>query len=145
MAKKTKTTEESPDAGVVAAFERVQRELREAEEANPAIFRKLRDLSSRYNSLLDQSHEYVKKSGESCGPFVVSNQRNSYDAESLFNLLGEQEFRRIGGKVEEVKKFSITPQLVAQAVVEGRLEEDAADAFRSVTLTIKRPGKLEIP
>lgn len=145
MAKKTKTTEEEIDAGAVLSFERTQRELEELEAENPEIFKKLRDISERYNSLLDYAHKYVRNSGQSSGPFIVTSKRTAYDGEKLFNLLGETEFRAIGGEIRTKTEYAISSQNVAKAVVEQKLEEDAAAAFQVTTLTIKRPGPLEIP
>jgi hypothetical protein len=111
----------------------------------PEVFMRLADLADRYNTAVERAEKIVRARGISCGPFINYSASMKYDAEKMYEELGEELFFETGGSVEHVATYKVDKDRVEAAVQSGKIPEESIEGFRTVARTYRKPSKLELP
>lgn len=142
MAKKTLSVDEVPE---VRKFMEAQQKLQRIKEAYPEASAAFAQVADEYNSSLQAAEKAVKAVACSCGPFQVISTAEAFDADMLYELLGQEVFLAIGGKMKTVRVVEIDKDRVNAALVNGKIDTNIADSARKLTTRFKRLAKVEIP
>lgn len=111
----------------------------------PEVFMRLTDLVDRYNTALEKAEKTVRAQEVSCGPFINFSATVKYDAEAMYDEIGEKLFFEIGGKVEHVATYKVDKDQVEAAIQTGKIPQESIESFRSIERKYKKPPKLELP
>lgn len=91
----------------VMSFMSAEKELQEFIQSNPAFYRRLSELVEERNTKLEAADKTVRAHRVSCGPFTFLNTKRVVDPEMLFNELGEDSFRTVGGYTEQRTHYAV--------------------------------------
>lgn len=125
MAKKTQV--QVVDASEVEEVQQllgVERELQALIQSNPEFYTKLTTLTKHRNELLASADKKVRGMGVSCGPFVLLSESIKIDDEKLFEELGEDNFKEIGGYTETVTVYKTDRQRVLSYAESGQIPDE---------------------
>jgi hypothetical protein len=142
MAKKTVPVETIPEVAkfieAAAKWDRIKAAYEEAINA-------INTIAEEYNTSLEAAEKAVKANGVSCGPFTILSTAESYDANMLIELMGNEAYLKIGGEVSTIRKYEINKDKVNAALVTGALAPKIADAARKTVVRFNRLHKVELP
>jgi hypothetical protein len=111
----------------------------------PEVFMRLADLTDKYNTALERAEKTVRAQELSCGPFVNFSATVKYNAEKMYEELGEELFFEIGGSVTHDPTYKVDKDLAEAALQAGKIPQESIEQFRSIERKYKKPPKLEIP
>lgn len=129
----------------VQEFLDLKSEIEALRTQNPDVFMKFDDLIDRYNAALEIADKVVRTQGVSCGPFDNFSVSVDYDANKMFDELGEDLFLQCGGKVRTVPVYEIDKKQVEAAIAGKKIHEDSVGHFRSVSKKYHAPKKVVLP
>lgn len=119
----------------VKSFMDAEKELQAFIETNPGFYKRLSQLVEERNTRLEAADKVVRAHRVSCGPFTFLNTKRVVDAETLFNELGDDGFKAVGGYTEQRTHYAIDKdrffayvdaKQVPKEVVEVSVKEQAA-------------------
>lgn len=91
----------------VVSFMTAEQELQAFIATNPAFYKRLSDLVEERNVKLEAAEKVVRAHRASCGPFHFLNTKRVVDPEVLFNELGEDNFKLVGGYTEQRTHYAV--------------------------------------
>ena len=147
--KKTKQIELSViDDPSLAQFENARAELEHFISEHSEVFEHLNALTETYNTSLEQADKTLRTkaieygAGVSCGPFRFKNFRESVDADKLYEAVGLDKFKALGGRIETVQKYTVDKDVFAARVAGKAVEQSVVDLVVTVTPVYSGPKKL---
>ncbi len=130
----------------VQAFEEAKRELEEFKEAHQPFYQSFMRLCEAYNAARDAADKIVRAKQISCGPFqLASRPSTSYDAERLYEEMGEAFFFAHGGSVEQKPIYTVNKPLLEAAIAAGMLPDEVVSVIKKVRVAYHTPQKAELP
>jgi len=130
----------------VQAFETAKRELEEFKAAHEAFYNDLVRLLDIYNAARDAADKVVRAQQVSCGPFQLAARPSvSYDAEKLYEEMGEPFFFAHGGKVENKPVYVVNKPQVEAAIAAGLVPDEVVESVRRINVRYHTPKKAELP
>lgn len=111
----------------------------------PEVFMRLADLADKYNTAVDKAEKVVRARGVTCGPFVNISSTVKYNAEKMYEEIGEELFYEIGGKVEHVATYKVDKDQVEAAVLSNKIPQESLEEFRTIENRYRKPPKVELP
>lgn len=154
MAKQPRTKDNIPaldpdDVAEVAAFVIAEEELSEfledVKRNHPGVLETLAHLTERRNAVLEAAQKEVKARQAPCGPFEVHNVAMIYDAEALYNAVGEEAFLTLGGSKETKVELKIDGKRFDAAVTFKKLPAELIDQVRKRRVSFKEIAKIWVP
>lgn len=109
---------------------------------HPDIFMTYADLVDRYNTVLEEAEKEVRSKAVSCGEFDNYSTSVKYDADKMFEELGEEMFLQSGGSMSTKTVYEVDPKKADAAIANGTVPEDCVDNFRNVRRNYRKPDKL---
>jgi len=122
---------------VQAAVEQVEeysRKIALLKEEHPRVFQELMALQEAYNTALEHAEKLVRAHLVFVGPFRARSLRRSYNFQELCELVGEEEFKRMGGRVVTVTSTQF--EMTNEAFEEEEFVKLPADVQGKVAKTI---------
>ena len=108
----------------------------------PEVFMRLADLVDRYNTAVEDAEKIVRATGITCGPFVNFSSSVRYNAEKMYDELGEELFFKAGGKLAEIPVYSVDKEVLEASIQNGTVPEETLEHFRTLERKYKKPEKL---
>ena len=103
------------------------------------VFLKYADLVDRYNAAREMAEKEVRKKGVSCGPFVNYSVRVTFNAEKMFEELGEEDFLKNGGSIAQKTVYEVDKDRVNQAIAAKAIPEECIEHFTEISKSYKSP------
>lgn len=128
------------------------RELLEAEEriqellaTNPEFYKQLCDLVSERNQKLEAAEKVVRAQGVSCGPFTKKSETIFINAEKLFDELGEEGYKAVGGYTETVVEYKVDRTRFLTYLASNQIPEDVAAVCTEKRPSYSSPDAFHLP
>src|SRR6185503_2671324 len=86
---------------------------------HPDVFMKYADLVDRYNTVLEEAEKEVRSKAVSCGEFDNYSTSVKFDANKMFEELGEDMFLASGGTMATKAVYEVDPKKVEAAIANG--------------------------
>lgn len=112
---------------------------------NASIFATFRELSERYNSTLEAADKTCRSAKVKCGPFELYAFAEKYDAEGLYNAIGRDKFLEVGGRIEQVPKYSVDSKRLEASIAKNLIPEDVVEQVHKVTPNYHKPDPVKLP
>lgn len=126
----------------VQEFLDIKQKLDELRIEHPDVFMVYADLVDRYNALLEKADNTVRSLEVSCGPFENFSVSHSFDAEKMYDELGEATFLAVGGKVGQRAYYEVDSATVTAAIAAGKVPEESIENFMTVKRSYRGPKKI---
>lgn len=101
---------------------------------------------AEYQALVDDAEQkrqvadkLIRATGSSYGPWEAFSEQKNYNAQELFNLMGEQKFLELGGVMSEQTIYEVDKQKVDIAIAQGAIPKEVAEVVRKITLKYRAP------
>ncbi len=134
--------EEIPE---VAAFVEVQARYEKYKEDNPEFFKWLEELSEEYNEKLSVASKIVRARSVSCGPFDRFQTSTTYNAEEMFQILGQNKFLEMGGKEVLQKIRTVDKVRVERYIQSGDIDAESAAVIKKVSPRYRSIEEVKVP
>ena len=134
----------------LAQYENARAELEHFMKEHEEVFEHFSALTEVYNTSLEQADKTMRAksleydAGVSCGPFRFKNFRESVDADKLFEAVGDDRFRALGGRIVTVQKYTVDKDVFAARVAGKAVEQSVVDLVVAVTPVYTGPKKINI-
>jgi hypothetical protein len=92
-----------------------------------------------------QAGYYGSLCNTSCPALVISEGVATVDVEGLYDSLGEEWFRSVGGIVETRPALSIDKKRVMAYAESGTIPKEVVDKYIKVTPRLSKPNKVSLP
>jgi hypothetical protein len=147
MSKKAKVATIIPEEEVpeVLALHQVETHLKEFIEENSAFYEKFTQLVNDRNKCLKEAETVVRGLGVTCGPFCKISEGTKINTEKLFEELGDETFKELGGYTETVIDYKIDRARFLAYLESGMVPQEIADACVKTEVRYKAPDPYKIP
>lgn len=129
---------------LVAELLEIEEEIKELKAKHPDLFAHLQELIDDYNDKLAAAEKEVRALGVSCGPFIASKTIVRYDAEKMFDELGQYLFLEAGGVIEKRAVYSIDKNKLEAAIASGVVPEESVSQFKTESHSYRTPKKMSL-
>jgi hypothetical protein len=133
------TTVQVTDVPEVQAFLTAEEELREHIKSNQAFYDQLCALAEKRNTVLQEADKIVRAKNVSCGPFQKKSETTYINVELLFDELGLDGFKAVGGYTEEVTTYKVDRDRFLAYLAAGHVPKEVA-----AVATENRPSYVKI-
>jgi hypothetical protein len=134
------TAKEIPE---VAVLEEVTQRINNFMGTHDNIFNTYGELVDEYNAALSKAEKVVREKGISAGPFQISREYDEYDADKLFELVGREEFLKLGGTENTKRVLSVDKVKLRSFIAAGKVPEAVVEAIRTQTKKYSSPKPLK--
>lgn len=139
------TTLEPQQVQHVLEFVEVSKLLDEYKEQHAAVFDGFNTLAEEYNQKLEAAEKTCRSQNISCGPFELYQVSTSYDAKTLFEILGREKFILVGGKISTQTIYEVDKARIEVSIDQKAIAPELIDHFRNVSPKYHKPKKIELP
>lgn len=129
----------------VAALIEVEEAIKVFKAKHYAMLHVLEGLCERYNQLLEDAEKDVRAKKINCGPFTVCGYDVRVDVDKLFEELGEEDFKNVGGTMEKKVVLGIDKKKFEALVESGQIPEEITELCFKKTLKYHAPDKVRLP
>lgn len=129
----------------VTDYLRARERLEAFKARHPELWEELSTLTEEYNAARDGADRVVRDRNIEAPGFQKISVTTAYDADALYESLGPEEFLRVGGTSESVRKFSVDKKRIEAAIATGQIDEKTVARVRKITPRYHTPKKLELP
>jgi len=119
--------------------------LEDFKTRHPGTLETLEELAARRNAGLEAAQKAVRSRQAPCGPFEVHQIATIYDAEALYDAVGEAQFLTIGGSIQMVRELKLDGKRFDAAVMFKKLPTDLVAAVRKRRVSFKDIRKIWAP
>ena len=138
----TVSPEEIPEVQNLLAAEK---EIAELISENPEFYRRLQELVEERNTLLQAAEKVVRSKGVTCGPFMKHSETLDINVEKLFDELGPDTFKEVGGYTETVTAYKIDRTRFTSHLDAGHIPEEIKESCTAPKLSYKKPDAYKLP
>jgi cell division septum initiation protein DivIVA len=132
-------------AEYVVADQELNEFLDDVKKQHPGVLETIGELAEKRNAALESASKAVKALEAPCGPFKVHQVRTTYNAEALFDAVGEAMFLTSGGSIQTKKVLEIDEKRFEAVAAFGKLPPQVIDAVRKRQVTFKQISKIWVP
>lgn len=138
------------DDPTLAQFEDARAEICAFMETHNEVFTHFAALADVYNTTLEAAEQTVRAKateyevGVNCGPFKFKNFRTVLNADKLHELVGDDKFLAIGGKIETVPSYSVDKAVFLAKVAGKFVSEDIKALVLKTSPVYSAPDKINI-
>lgn len=129
----------------MVADEELKEYLEDVVQNNPGVLETMRELAERRNAALEAADKAVRAREAPCGPFKLHNVITNYDAEALYDAVGEERFLALGGSITKKPIYDVDGKRLEAAIALGKLGADVVDAVKTRQVQFKQIGKIWVP
>lgn len=129
----------------VRRFLEAQSRINDFKEKHQPLLKELGVLVEEYNASLEDADKTLRAGLLSSGPFDLFSVKRTYNAEKLYNELGEEDFIKMGGTMKKVTKYELNQALFEAMAERGSVPEEVVEAVRKVTPNFHKPDKINLP
>lgn len=126
----------------VAKFLSVKEELDALKVDNADLFRDYADLVDQYNTALEAADMAVRLKEVSCGPFENFSSKTEYNAEAMYEELGEPLFLKCGGSMTKKTIYTVDSNRVEAAIASGAIPDECVPEFSKIARKYHAPKKI---
>jgi len=83
--------------------------------------------------------------GVTCGPFVFKHFATKYNVQKLYDIVGEDAFRNMGGTVISVPTPQMDKKLIEVRIAQNVIAKEVRDAFVNDIPNYTQPEKVVVP
>lgn len=112
--------------------------------AHAKLFAQFEEFIDAYNEAHKDMDTLTKTYGIPYGEFKKHATRVSIDADKLADAVGTKAFKKAGGTMEKITKFTIKKEDISLAIARGDLDKSLVDKFVKTTVSFKKPPVLKI-
>jgi len=128
----------------VEQFEQAQHDLLAFVDQHPKLFTAFNALAEDYNQKLEVAEKLCRQQQISCGPFDLYQQQETYDAQALYDAVGEAQFLGVGGLVATQTVYKVDKQRLQIAIAQKHVTEKVVEAILKVSPRFHKPTKLSL-
>lgn len=129
----------------VAPFMEVRERLRAFREANKDFFEYLDALAEEYNSKLEVAEKAVRARRVSCGDFHLYQMGKKFDAELLYQSLGQVKFLEVGGIMSTRTIYELDKTRFQSALAANQIPPALKEVAVKDDPKFHMPPKVNIP
>lgn len=122
-----------------------EKEIAELVATNPDFYRKLCELVEERNTRLQAAEKVVRASGVTCGPFLKHSETLDIDVEKLFDELGEEGFKEVGGYTEKVTVYKVDRTRFTSHLEAGHVPDEVKESCTAIKRSYKKPDPYKLP
>lgn len=89
----------------VAQLQLLEEGIKDFRQRHRAVFEEYSLLIEQYNAVLEQADKDARAMGRSVGPFRILRETAKVDAEKMCDLLGKNEFLKLGGSIGKATTY----------------------------------------
>lgn len=134
--------EEIPE---VVTFNEVRDRLRAFREANKDFFDYLDALGEEYNSKLEVAEKAVRARVVSCGDFHLYQMGKKFNAELLYQSLGQVKFLEVGGVIATKTAYELDKTRFQSALAANQIPQELKEVAVRDDPKYHMPPKVNIP
>ena len=109
---------------------------------NPGLLEGLQQLAERRNAALEAAGKAVRAREMPCGPFEVHQIRTEYDADALYDAVGEERFLELGGSIETKRILCLDSKRFEAAMSFNRVGAEVVRVVKTRKVTFKQLPKV---
>lgn len=106
------------------------------------VFRVYDDLVLQHNTALELAGNQVRAEVLSCGPFENFSVSTVFDAQKMYDELGEELYLKCGGSIGKVATYTVDTAVLKAAIASGKVPADCVDSFRTIQRSYHTPKKI---
>lgn len=106
---------------------------------NSAIFQNYAQLLDEVEQKRQVADKLLRSLNASYGPWELFSEQRSYDAQALYNLVGEQRFLELGGRISQQTVYEIDKEKAEIAINAKKIPTEAVDSVRKITPKYRSP------
>jgi hypothetical protein len=129
----------------VVAFLDIKDRLEAFKEDYREVFQQFEALTEQYNAALEAAEMAVRMREVGCGPFDLFSFTTKYNAAALYDAVGPERFRELGGKTFTETQYEVDRARLEALIAAGRIEAHIVQAVRKVTPNFHKPEKAVLP
>lgn len=129
----------------VHEFLEVAERLKAFRSANQEFFNYLDALAEEYNSKLERAEKVVRSRRVSCGNFHLYQMSKKFDAEMLFQSLGQVKFLEVGGIVSTKTVYELDKTRFGSALAANQVPQPLVEVAVKDDPRYHMPLKVHIP
>lgn len=133
------------DVPEVLEFLDAKEELDSFREKNASIMQQYAALCEQYNTTLEAADKKIRQMKVNCGPFVQLTPQVKIHAEKLYNAIGRDEFRKMGGIIGTASTYTIDKKTFEAAVARRSIPEEIVPVVKEVIVKYTNIPKAVIP
>ncbi len=149
MSRKKPDPSSVPTIPELVELEAATRDITEYKEAYPDVFNDFYGaLIERFNAAVEAAEKAIKGCGvrQDVGPFKYRYTQVKYDADALFEELGQEAFKEYGGVITQVTKYSIDGKRFEAKAAAGAIPPPIVEKVRREVPYFSGPDKItEVP
>lgn len=149
MSRKKPDPSPAPAIPELVELEEATRNITEYKEAYPDVFNEFYgSLIERFNAAVEAAEKAIKGSHvkQDAGPFRYRYTQVKYNADALFEELGQEAFKEYGGVITQVTKYSIDGKRFEAKVAAGAIQPAVVEKVRKEVHYFSGPDKItEVP
>lgn len=126
----------------VMEFLEAMERLEQFRMQHATVFAEYERLAADYNQKLEAADKEVRAQQVTCGPFDLYQFATSYDAKVLYDLIGRDQFLRVGGSEKRETTYQIDKTKVEIAIQQNVIPKDVVDVFKKVSPRYHKPEKI---
>lgn len=144
-ARSPRITKQPDEIPAVAELLKAEAELQEFIDNNKALYEQLRELIEMRNTKLEAAEKIVRAEGVTCGPFIKKSETTDINVEKLFDELGEDAFKTVGGYTETVTEYKIDRERFLSYLASGQIPDEVAEVCTKTKRSYTTPDPFKIP
>lgn len=129
----------------VDAFVKADSALNDFIRKHRDIYEQLEALVQQHNTLLESADKAVRAADVTCGPFIRMSESQKINAEKLYEELGDEAFKQVGGYTETIVDYKVDRERVLAEAVKGTIPEEVAEVCIRKEVRYKKPAAYVLP
>lgn len=133
------STEEKAAAEAVREYEIAVKVLDMFKIDHSKIFTEYNSLEEDVEQKRQVADKLVRSTGKSCGPWEAFTEQKTYNAQELYNLMGEEKFLALGGVLREETIYDVDKSKIDIAISQKLIPKEVAEVIRKITPKYRAP------
>lgn len=125
-------TVEPKDVPEVMAYVEASQQLESFRTLHKKIFQQYMELAENTNQKREAADKAVRAKGVSCGPWEYYQNQEKFNAQALYETLGQSEFLRVGGILQTKTVYDVDKNKINSAIARGEISQDVASVVKTI-------------
>lgn len=127
----------------VREFEEALAQLENYKKKHAQVFHNYNEMIEEANQKRQVADKIVRSKGVSCGPWRLYNQTTNYDPVKLYEMMGREDFLKVGGQLKTITEYDLDKSLVSAAISQQLIPKKVADQITTKTLRYHAPKEIK--
>lgn len=106
---------------------------------NSAVFKMFSELADEVEQKRQVADQTIRGTKASFGPWELFSEQRKYKPQELYNLVGEQMFLALGGRLVQTQTYEIDKEKVELAISSKQIPEEIVPSIREITPKYRSP------